>query len=689
MTHDERSTATGELSRRQAALRRHSGEHTVAVFTLDAHGRVASWNPDAERVQGYRSEDIRGRHFSVFYPPEDVAAGYPDAELARAAEVGVHLDEGWRVRQDGSTFWAYIVIAAQRSEQGRIRGFTKVVRDDTESQLRHQRSDQRFSDLLALAPMGVGLFDEHDRIREVNTELCRLTGYSRPQLLDLAAHELLPPDERGHGFQPETGHAHDDTGTFGPQQRTLLRSDGRSVPCEVRYARSVQDDGCHFWLVTFQDITVYLRQAELLQHQAHHDALTGLANQRGLAEVLQHVTADTAVLLCDVDNFKRVNDSLGHPAGDELIVQLARRLDQAQLPGCTLARRSGDEFVLVCTELEAAGGLQPLAERVAELLRTTVSLRGHVLRISASVGAARLSAETTNGENLLRHADAAMFTAKNRGSGQVQLAEEGMLTRLSQQVELEEQLTQALRSDELALYYQPIVNNAQSLIAVEALLRWPHPQRGLLSPASILPTAEQAGLVRELDQWVLRTALQHAAGWPDTADGPVRVSVNLNNHTTTDATFLTRVHDTLAHYDVEAHRLVLEITETSLLELPTETWQAVRGLIQQGVSFALDDFGTGYSSLGRLKTLPADIIKLDRQFVTGIETHEADRAIVRSAVDMAHATGKHCVAEGVETTLQYHLLAALGVDAYQGFRFAYPEPNQDLHARLARLPQRR
>lgn len=420
--------AEGELSRERAALRQRSGQGTVAVFALDAEGRVADWNHDAQRLKGYRAEEILGTHFSVFYPPEQIASGFPDQELARAADVGVHLDEGWRLRQDGSRFWAYIIIAAQHSEQGQLQGFLKVVRDDTEAHLRQQRSDRRFSDLLSLAPVGVGLFDEHDQIREVNTELCRLTDYSRQQLLTLSARDLLPAEERSHGISPQPDSAHESTAPPGPQQRTLLRRDGQPVCCEVRYARSVQDDGRHFWLVTFQDITARLRHAELLQHQAQHDALTGLANQRGITDALQQPTADTAVLLCDVDNFKRVNDALGHRAGDDLIVDLAQRLHQAQLPGCTVARRSGDEFVLICTDLDAVGGLHALAQRVAGLLHTTVSLHGHVLRISASVGAAQLSTETVSGDDLLRHADAAMFTAKNRGTGQVQLAEEGMLT---------------------------------------------------------------------------------------------------------------------------------------------------------------------------------------------------------------------------------------------------------------------
>lgn len=553
-----------------------------------------------------------------------------------------------------------------------------------------ETGQKRFSDLLNLAPVGVGLFDENDRLREVNEALCQLTGYARSELLGVSGTDLLHPRERSEGISIEADREHGTAGPSGAGQRTLVRRDGQPVTCEVRYASSPQDDCSQSWLVIFQDITIYLRQAELLQYQATHDALTGLANRRGIEESLQQATGDTAVLLSDIDNFKRVNDSLGHAAGDELITQVAQRLRHAELPGCTLARLSGDEFLIICTELEQAGGLQALAERVAGILRTTVPLRGHFIRISASVGAAMLPTEPASGEDLLRYADAAMFIAKSHGPGRVQLAEDTVLTHVGEQVQLEGDLAQALHTDALDLYYQPLVDSTRCPIAVEALVRWPHPQRGMLSPAVILPTAEQAGLIHELDQWVLRTALAQAADWPETAAGPVQVWVNLDNRTVGDADFLTGLGETLTRSGVEPHRLVLEITETSLLEPSDATRQAMDTLINQGVAFAIDDFGTGYSSLSRLKDLPVGSIKLDRQFIIGIENHEFNRAIVRSTVDMAHTIRHRCVAEGVETTAQFELLLALGIDAYQGFLFSHPLPNDDLHALLGKqapLPQ--
>lgn len=307
-------------SRLQTALQRRSGQHNVAVFRLDAEGQVISWNPDAQRVKGYRAEEIRGRHFSVFYPPETADSGCPDEELVRAAEEGVHLDEGWRVRRDGSRFWAHTVIAAQRSERGVVQGFIKIVRDDTDGYLRQRRSQQRFSDLLGLAPMGVGLFDEQDRLLEGNEALCQLTGYSRSDLVGLRAADLLHPNEDDSVLHTGSIGEHVATGPSKARQLTLMRSDGQPVTCEVSYAISPQDDGSRFWLVVFQDATERISQAALLRHQATHDELTGLPNRRSIEESLCEITAETGILLCDIDNFKRVNDELGHAAGDELLV---------------------------------------------------------------------------------------------------------------------------------------------------------------------------------------------------------------------------------------------------------------------------------------------------------------------------------------------------------------------------------
>ena len=678
---EDQSGTAGPPTRLQEALQRRSGAQNIAVFTLDVDGRVATWTPDAQRVYGYTADEVMGRHVSMFYSP-DTPADYPDEELlARAAETGVHVDELWRVRRDGTRFWAYVVVAAQRSAEGEVRGFIKVVRDDTAVRLRQERTEQRFADLVELTPVGVALLDEHDRIRDSNSALSRLTGYSRVELLGRQVTGLLRAEERelGLGSSPAAGN-----GPAPAIERTLLSRDGAAVTCEISRVTSVQDDGRAFQLIVFQDVTARIHEAELLQHQASHDALTGLPNRRGIEPLLQQRTDNTAVLLCDIDNFKRINDAFGHAAGDDLMVQLAGNLSRAHLPQCTIARLSGDEFLIVCADAPAAGGLQALADEASRALHLTTSVRGQLVRVTAAIGAAMAPADARSGDDLLRYAFAAMYDAKRRGAQKVVLAADNPSAQVvREQVQLETHLEDALRTGGLELHYQPIVDARRRPIAAEALVRWRHPEFGMLSPGTFLTVAEQAGLMEELDRWVLRTALREAAHWPDTGPAPVPVGVNLSNHSAGNPEFLLQVRDELAAAGLAANRLTLEITETSLVDLSGETVQAVEELIGLGVAFAVDDFGSGYSSLARLKTLPPATIKLDRQFVGGIEHHEFDRAIVRSSVDMAHATGRMCVVEGVETEVQFHMLDVLGVDAFQGFLFSRPVPGDQLHAVLA------
>ncbi|GAA4881742.1 putative bifunctional diguanylate cyclase/phosphodiesterase [Saccharopolyspora cebuensis] len=683
MTDPEGGAAPSDreaLSRSRAALREHSGEGTVAIVSLDVGGRVVTWNAEAERLQGYTGEEIIGRHFSVFYPPEEASEGFPDAELTRTAEIGVHIDEGWRVRRDGTRFWAYTVLAAQQGESGDLRGFIKVIRDETETHARHQRSYQRFTDLFGLAPVGVAFFDEADRVRECNDALCGLLGRSRAELLGARGLELLHPDDQEFGLTAPR--ARKEAGG-GAGQRVLARSDGQRVVCEVRSALSVQDDGSRFWLVVFQDVTERIRRTEELRYQVTHDPLTGLPNRQGVAELLASSSERMGLLLCDIDNFKRVNDSLGHAAGDELIVQAGRRLAAALPEGCAVARLSGDEFLVVLEDVESVESLRWCADHVARVLRMVSPIREHLVRVTASVGAAMFPSGEMTGEDLLRFADAAVFRAKRSGTGQVALADPAMATRAAQQVRMEGELAEALRTDGLELYYQPVVDAQRRIVTAEALLRWPHPEFGLLGPDVVLTTAEQGDLLREVDLWVLRTALREAADWPRVHGRDVRVALNLSAKITTELAFLETIGETLTGCRIDARRVVLEVTETSLVDVSTVAREGMGRLIERGATFAVDDFGTGYSSLARLKDLPAGIIKLDRQFVSGLEHEEADRAIVRSAIDLAHATGRSCVAEGVETAAQFELLTAMGADTFQGWLFARAMPVAKLRELLA------
>ena len=458
------------------------------------------------------------------------------------------------------------------------------------------------------------------------------------------------------------------------------------MSCEVLSASSIADDGTRFWLVVFQDVTERERQAETLRWQATHDVLTGLLNRTGLNNELLETVLDggaerVAVLFCDLDNFKRVNDALGHEAGDELLTAIARRLTDGLPPGCTPARLSGDEYLIICPDVDAVGGLESFTTWVAELLRTTIPLRGQLATVSASIGAAMLDADTT-GTNLLRYADTAMFHAKSKGPGRISLANPALIGSMEAQLGLEGQLREALETDSLELHYQPILDSDGAVIMAEALLRWPHPDRGLLSPGVILPVAEQGDILRTLDRWVLHTALTEATSWPTPNDSPVAVAVNLTDLLPHDPEFVDEITTAIATTGIDPHRVVLEMVETSLVELPTRPHEAMVELAERGVRFALDDFGTGYSSLARLKDLPTQILKLDRQFVTGVETDPADLAIAQAMIVLGHAMGRSCVAEGVETTSQFHALDTLGIDLYQGWLFSHALPAAELRAYL-------
>jgi EAL domain-containing protein (putative c-di-GMP-specific phosphodiesterase class I)/GGDEF domain-containing protein len=423
------------------------------------------------------------------------------------------------------------------------------------------------------------------------------------------------------------------------------------------------------------------------------------------------------VLFCDLDNFKRVNDSLGHDAGDELLVVLAEKLREGLPPGCSATRHSGDEFVVVCADVDAHGGLDELTSTVGRILRTAVPVHGQLVRVSATIGAAvgaALGLPATPGEpdidltgdpveqvlattaldapdhpataDLVRFADAALFEAKS-GSNRFALADEAIMRGADEALRMESQLRQAMVNDELVLHFQPVVAPDGRVQTAEALVRWQHPEHGLMFPDKFLPIAEAADLLGELDRWVLRTAVREAASWP-THDGhpPASVAVNLAGLLPGDPDFLATVHEAVTDAGLPWDRLVLELVETCLADLPPATLREMNELIAAGVRFAVDDFGTGYSSLSRLTGLPAQIVKLDRGFVRGVATGESDRAVARAVVELAAAIGQTCVAEGVEDADQFAVLRDLGVDAYQGWLFARAMPSAALAEILARGP---
>ncbi|MGH3773986.1 MAG: sensor domain-containing protein [Pseudonocardiaceae bacterium] len=606
----------------------------------------------------------------------------------------VPVDCEYRVRRpDGAerTFRCHGAAISEESGRLRLVGTVQDITEQRATETRMMRSSQRFADLVAITPVGIGIFDDNDRLVDANQALCTLLGYDLETLRGMSSGALTHPDERAERVRTLRTHHVAGSGSYAAgsgsytvPQRILLRADGAPVYCELQVSASVQDDGQRFLLVIFTDITERRRVAEALTYRATHDELTGLPNRAAikdtLTELLACAEADIAVLFCDIDNFKRVNDALGHDAGDELLVALARCLRDGLPEGCTAGRLSGDVFVVICADIAAQGGVSSLVATVSGLLRTAIPLRGQVIRVSAAIGVAVPDASTGTARDLLRFADAAMFEAKRAGTGHVAMANAALIASADRQVELECQLREALARDELRLHYQPVVNPDGAILSAEALIRWPHPEHGMLSPDVFLPVAEQGGLMRELDRWVLRTALREAREWVAWDGRPVAVAVNLADPGEGD--FVALVATAVAESGLPWGRLVLELVETTLIGLPSATRQAMTELVGRGVRFAVDDFGTGYSSLARLKELPAQIVKLDRRFVCGVDVDPSDFAVARAVVDMARAMDRVCVAEGVENAAQFQVLRGLGVDGYQGWLFSRAVPGPEFRALL-------
>jgi diguanylate cyclase (GGDEF)-like protein/PAS domain S-box-containing protein len=571
----------------------------------------------------------------------------------------------------------------ERSADGTPVRLVGMVRDVSAQRVadgRVQHSGQRFLDLMATVTAGVGLLDASGRLVDANPALCALLDSPLEQLRGTSALDLTAEPEAGPDGLPRwlrrvtPGSRHG----YRIDALALLRGDGTRVWCEVGVTASMADDGGVFWLIVCADVGEQRRAAELLRSAATTDELTRLPNRAAALELLDTLLAgpgrDRVALVCgDLDDFARVNSSLGHEAGDDMLVALAGRL-QRELPfGCTAARLSADEFVVICADHADTGGPDALARIVADMLRTTVTVHGRPVHLTASVGLATPRPhEDVTASDLLRYAEAAMQDVKRNDRGGVGIACEGVVSTATRQLELEAELRAAISADGLLLEYQPVVGPDGLVYSAEALVRWPHPERGLILPGEFLPVAQRGGLLRELDLWVLRTATREAAGWTTPSGRGVAVAVNLAGLLPSEPDFLSRVTDAVSDAGLTWDQLVLELVETSMVALPRHALDAMAELVNRGVRFAVDDFGTGYSSLARLKELPAQTVKVDRAFVTGVAEDPADFAVARAVVDMAHAMGRSTVAEGVETAEQFHVLRGLGVDAYQGWLFARP-----------------
>jgi diguanylate cyclase (GGDEF)-like protein/PAS domain S-box-containing protein len=416
-----------------------------------------------------------------------------------------------------------------------------------------------------------------------------------------------------------------------------------------------------------------------IRHQALHDGLTGLPNRTLLLERLNHwldragrTGGRAALLFLDLDHFKVVNDGLGHNAGDSLLLAVAERLVAALRPSDTVARVGGDEFVLLCEDIASEPAALELVERITLALDDPFTLDGHQRVVTASIGIA-LAREGTDPEALLRNADAAMYRAKERGRARFELFDEAMRERSLRWLEVERDLRSAIDRREFHNLYQPIVDGRERVVGFEALVRWTHPEHGLLPPAEFIPVADQSGLIVPIGQLVLRAACEEAKHWPLGRDGqPLKISVNLSPRQVSHPALVEGVAEILEETGLDPGRLDLEITETVLIEDTEMALEALTDLKALGVGLVLDDFGTGYSSLAYVRRFPIDMLKIDRSFVDGLADGNEDAAIVSAVISMGQALRVDVLAEGVETSEQARQLRTLGCEFAQGYLYAKP-----------------
>jgi diguanylate cyclase (GGDEF)-like protein/PAS domain S-box-containing protein len=555
-------------------------------------------------------------------------------------------------------------------------------------------SQQRFAALVQHSSDVVTVVDRHATVSYQSESSQRVLGYPPAGLVGRSVCELMDSD-RAADFLQALEHAASEPLRMHTVHSTWHHALGNECRVEVTITNLLDNPDVQGLVLNTRDVTDRTVLEEQLVHQAFTDSLTGLPNRALFRDRLQHALSrrsathrTVAVLFLDLDGFKAVNDALGHSTGDELLVQVSERLLTAVRSSDTVARLGGDEFgVLVddsCEDLYET----TLAQRINDTMEQPFELGSEQVHVAASVGIARLDDDDLDAEQLLRNADLAMYQAKAAGDGGYALFSPGMHTTLVERVRLEADLRRALDNEQLLLHYQPMICLRRGHITgTEALLRWQHPERGLVRPDEFIPLAESTGVINSIGLWVLREACRQTMRWQDSApQRPLKISVNMSARQLQQADLAQRVQEILTETGLPAERLTLEMTESVLIENREETLAVLSALRAMGVRLAIDDFGTGYSSLSYLHRFPVDVIKIDRSFVEGLSNGD-DGALVSTILRLGQSMHLETVAEGIERPQEMLMLRRQGCTTGQGYYFSPPVSGQALAALLTEQDQ--
>ena len=686
----EAQDALATSEERFRAMVQHSSD---SVFIARADGTITYASPAVEHVFGYSPDEMLGRAPTDFAHPALIDPG--TAVWGRVvAAPGRSEDLISRVgRADGEWRWVEATLTNLLDDPA-VQGIVVNLWDITE-RIDEEHRNARLTGIIEATTDLVAVTDRAGSLVYVN-EACR-------RFFDIDA-DRMDEFEFSAFTAPWARKRYVDDAVPALSARNIWNGelaflrDGVEVPISTVFiAHRDQQGRLEFVSSVGRDISERKEFEARLEHQATHDPLTGLPNRALLLDRLtvslaraERFKTAVAILFLDLDHFKVVNDSLGHAVGDQLLIATAERLKEAlRVGGDTVARFGGDEFVILCEDLTTRDDAVRIAQRVGELLTEPFRLGEHEVFVAASTGIAYSEGSRPDADDLLRDADAAMYQAKERGRDRFEVFDRRMRAEAVHRLSIESSLRRAVDRRAQRIHYQPKIDlRSGRIVATESLLRWEHPEKGLLLPGEFIRVAEETGLIVPIGNWVLEQSIRQRQRWQAEMPGldPLYMCVNLSGRQLSHPDFIDEVARVLAETGVDPAYVDLEITESVLMDDVETAHRALAGLHALGVNLVVDDFGTGYSSLSYLQLFPVDLLKIDQSFVAGLGTNKGDTAIVTAVLSLAHALGIRAVAEGVETAAQLAELRRLGCDLAQGFHLARPQPEHAIAALLASDP---